>query len=155
MVDILLGESKTLPSTVSVLCWLINAARCVFVCVPAVFQVWRGIGAGGGWSQGWTRCLPWDSDGRKAEVRIFNYPVWLVRYRGGRARLGEVYQKGRGAIRLPTNMLSIRLPQLLDTDQVPKVRLMLGSSPSGSCSQLLGFRWQKSTREIWLFTDCM
>lgn len=113
----------------SVFCWVINEAHWVFWCGPAVFQVWRGIGAGtgvgGGWSQGWTRCLPWDSDGRKAQVRIFNYPVWLIRCRGGRARLGEVYQKGRGAIRLPTDMLSIRLPQLLDIHQVPKVRLMM------------------------------
>lgn len=94
-----------------------------------MFQAWRGIGAGGGlrggWSQGWTRCLRWDGDGQKAEVRIFNYPVWLVRCRGGRARLVEVYQKGRGAIRLPTDMLSLKLPQLLDIHQVPKVRPML------------------------------
>ncbi|TWW80038.1 Membrane progestin receptor delta [Takifugu flavidus] len=90
-----------------------------------VFQAWRGVGAGGGlrggWSQGWTRCLRWDSDGQKDEVRIFNYPVWLVRCRGGRARIVEVYQKGRGAIRLPTDMLSLKLPQLLDIHQVPKV----------------------------------
>lgn len=94
---------------------------------PAAFQVWRGIGAGsgvgGGWSQGWTRPLLWDSDGRRAEVRIFNYPVWLVRCQGGRARLVEVYEKGRGAIRLPTDLLGIRLPQLLDIHQVPKVSL--------------------------------
>lgn len=112
-------------------CALFSAVRTVHkwgpLCVPAVFQVWRGIGPGSGWSQGWTRCLRWDSDGRKAEVRIFNYPVWLVRCRGGRARLVEVYQKGRGAIRLPTDMLSIRLPRLLDIHQVPKVRLMLRS----------------------------
>lgn len=97
---------------------------------PAVFQAWRGIGAAGGlrggWTQGWTRCLRWDSDGQKAEVRIFNYPVWLVRCRGGRARLVEVYQKGRGAIRLPTDMLSLKLPQLLDIHQVPKVRYKAG-----------------------------
>lgn len=37
----------------------------------------------------------------------------------------EVYQKGRGAIRLPTDMLSLKLPQLLDIHQVPKVRPML------------------------------
>lgn len=94
-----------------------------------MFQAWRGIGAGvglrGGWSQGWSRCLRWDGDAQKAEVRIFNYPVWLVRCRGGRARLVEVYQKGRGAIRLPTDMLSLKLPQLLDIHQVPKVRPML------------------------------
>lgn len=92
-----------------------------------MFQTWRGIGASSGlragWGQGWTRCLRWDSDGRKAE--IFNYPVWLVRCRGGRARLVEVYKKGRCAIRLPTDMLSLKLPQLLDIHQVPKVRHVL------------------------------
>lgn len=97
-------------------------------CVPAVFPVWRGIGAGsgvgGGWSQGWGRCLQWETDspGQKARIPVFDYPVWLVRCRGGRARLIEVCQRGRGAIRLPTDMLSIKLPELFDIHQVPKVR---------------------------------
>lgn len=91
------------------------------LCASAAFAVWRGGGAG--WGQGWTRCLRWDGPGRKAEVRIFNYPVWLLRCRGGGARLVQVYQRGRGAIRLPTDLLSLRLPQLLDIHQVPKVRV--------------------------------
>ncbi|KAG7216504.1 hypothetical protein INR49_001990 [Caranx melampygus] len=94
---------------------------------PQVFPVWRGIGAsggvGGGWSQGWGRCLRWEpnSPGQGARIPVFDYPVWLVLCRGGRARLREVCQRGRGAIRLPTDMLSIKLPQLFDIHQVPKV----------------------------------
>lgn len=105
------------------------------VCVSAVFPVWRGIGAnsgvGGGWSQGWGRCLRWepDSPGQRARIPVFDYPVWLVLCRGGRARLIEVCQRGRGAIRLPTDMLSIKLPQLFDIHQVPKVRKE-GGTPS-------------------------
>lgn len=53
---------------------------------------------------------------------MFDYPVWLVLCRGGRARLIEVCQRGRGAIRLPADMLSIKLPELFDIHQVPKVR---------------------------------
>ncbi|XP_054477128.1 membrane progestin receptor delta isoform X2 [Anoplopoma fimbria] len=92
-----------------------------------VFPVWRGIGVGagvrGGWSQGWGRCLQWDPDspGQGARVPVFDYPVWVVLCRGGRARLWEVCQRGRGAIRLPADMLSIKLPQLFDIHQVPKV----------------------------------
>lgn len=99
-----------------------------FPCVPAVFPVWRGIGVGngvgGGWSQGLGRCLRWETDGsgQKPRIPIFDYPVWLVRCQGGRARLIEVCQRGRGAIRLPTDMLSIKLPQLYDIHQVPKVK---------------------------------
>ncbi|KAM7421451.1 hypothetical protein PAMA_015539 [Pampus argenteus] len=92
-----------------------------------VFPVWRGIGAsggvGGGWSEGWARCLRWEpaSPGEGARIPVFNYPVWFVLCRGGRARLREVCQRGRGVIRLPTDMLSIKLPQLFDIHQVPKV----------------------------------
>lgn len=97
--------------------------------MSAVFPVWRGIGAGNGvggrWSQGWGRCLRWETDspGQKPRIPIFDYPVWLVRCQGGRARLIEVCQRGRGAIRLPTEMLSIKLPRLYDIHQVPKVSL--------------------------------
>ena len=99
----------------------------LLLCVPAVFPVWRGIGAsggvGGGWSEGWGRCLRWETagPGEGPRIPVFDYPVWLVLCRGGRARLREVCQRGRGAIRLPTDMLSIKLPQLFDIHQVPKV----------------------------------
>ncbi|KAK5862069.1 hypothetical protein PBY51_017500 [Eleginops maclovinus] len=92
-----------------------------------VFPVWRGIGVGAGvggrWIQGWGRCLQWepDSPGQGARIPVFDYPVWVVLCRGGRARLREVCQRGRGAIRLPTDMLSIKLPQLFDIHQIPKV----------------------------------
>ncbi|KAM9852197.1 membrane progestin receptor delta [Aulostomus maculatus] len=92
-----------------------------------VFPVWRGIGAsigvGGGWSQGWGRCLRWEqaAPGEGARIPVFDYPVWIVLCRGGRARLREVCQRGRGAIRLPRDMLSIKLPQLFDINQVPQV----------------------------------
>lgn len=99
---------------------------CACLCVPAVFPVWRGIGAssGIGWSQGWARCLKWDPNRTDlaARIPVFDYPVWLVLCRGGRARLREVCQRGRGAIRLPADMLSFKLPQLFDIHQVPKVR---------------------------------
>lgn len=90
--------------------------------------MWQGIGAsgsiGGRWRQGWGRCLQWepDSPGQRARIPVFDYPVWLVLCRGGHARLREVCQRGRIAIRLPTDMLSIKLPQLFDIHQVPKVR---------------------------------
>ncbi|XP_028984567.1 membrane progestin receptor delta isoform X3 [Betta splendens] len=90
-----------------------------------LFPVWRGFGAGaggGGWSQGWGRCLRWQPGGAgEARLSVFDYPVWLVLCRQGRARLREVCQRGRGSIRLPTDMLSINLPQLFDIHQVPKV----------------------------------
>ena len=107
--------------------WLLLLFESV-LCVLPVFPVWRGIGAttgvGGGWSQGWGRCLRWepDSPGQGARVPVFDYPVWLVLCRGGRARLQEVCQRGRGAIRLPTDMLSIKLPQLFNIHQVPTVK---------------------------------
>ncbi|XP_068425754.1 membrane progestin receptor delta [Clinocottus analis] len=91
-----------------------------------VFPVWRGIGVGagvrGGWSQGWGRCLRWEPDGpgQGPRIPVFDYPVWIVLCRG-RARLTEVCQRGRGAIRLPTDMLSIKLSQLFDIHQIPKV----------------------------------
>ncbi|XP_043972024.1 membrane progestin receptor delta isoform X2 [Gambusia affinis] len=90
-----------------------------------VFPVWRGIGASSavGWSQGWGRCLRWEpgSQERSSRIPVFDYPVWLVFCRRGRARLREVCQRGRGAIRLPADLLRIKLPQLFDIHQVPKV----------------------------------
>uniref|UniRef100_A0A3B3HER9 Progestin and adipoQ receptor family member 6 n=1 Tax=Oryzias latipes TaxID=8090 RepID=A0A3B3HER9_ORYLA len=82
-----------------------------------VFPVWRGIGASSSisWSQEWSRCLKWEFDSRDGGPRIpvFDYPIWFVFCRGGRARIREVYQRGRGAIRLPTD--------IFDIHQVPKV----------------------------------
>ncbi|XP_026227147.1 membrane progestin receptor delta isoform X1 [Anabas testudineus] len=92
-----------------------------------LFPVWRGVrtssGGGGGWSQGWEHCLRWEPQSARQEARIsvFDCPVWLVLCRQGRARLREVCQRGRATIRLPTDMLSIKLPQLFDIHQVPKV----------------------------------
>ncbi|KAJ4933262.1 hypothetical protein JOQ06_030095, partial [Pogonophryne albipinna] len=88
-------------------------------------RCWRG----GSWIQGWGRCLQWepDSPGPGAMIPVFDYPVWVVLCQGGRARLREVCQRGRGAIRLPKDMLSIKLPQLpqlpqlFDIHQIPKV----------------------------------
>ncbi|XP_034465970.1 membrane progestin receptor delta isoform X1 [Hippoglossus hippoglossus] len=106
---------------------VLAVGKCLACLEFMLFPVWRGIGAstgvGGGWSQGWGRCLRWepDSPGQGARVRVFDYPVWLVLCRGGRARLQEVCQRGRGAIRLPTDMLSIKLPQLFNIHQVPTV----------------------------------
>uniref|UniRef100_A0A3B3CNZ4 Progestin and adipoQ receptor family member VI n=1 Tax=Oryzias melastigma TaxID=30732 RepID=A0A3B3CNZ4_ORYME len=69
--------------------------KCLACLEFMLFPVWRGIGAGSSisWSQEWSRCL----------------------------RFREVCQRGRGAIRLPTDMLSFKLPQLFDIHQVPKV----------------------------------
>ncbi|XP_041843575.1 membrane progestin receptor delta isoform X3 [Melanotaenia boesemani] len=100
--------------------------KCLACLEFMLFPVWRGIGAssGVGWSQGWGRCLRWepDSQDQGAKIPVFDYPLWLVLCRGGRARLREVCQRGRGAIRLPTDMLSIKLPQLFDIHQVPKAK---------------------------------
>ncbi|XP_061573423.1 membrane progestin receptor delta isoform X2 [Cololabis saira] len=100
--------------------------KCLACLEFMLFPVWRGIGAGGGgagWSQGWGRCLRWEPYSRYRGPRMpaFDYPVWLVLCRRGRARFREVCQRGRGAIRLPTDMLSIKLPQLFDIHQIPKV----------------------------------
>ena len=106
---------------------LVSHCVCLF-CVPAVFPVWRGIGVGAGgggsWIQDWGRCLQWepDSPGAGPRIPVFDYPVWVVLCQGGRAKLREVCQRGRGAIRLPKDMLSIKLPQLFDIHQIPKVR---------------------------------
>ncbi|XP_076006335.1 membrane progestin receptor delta [Genypterus blacodes] len=89
--------------------------------ISRVFPVWRGVGAsngggGGGWSPGWSwgRCLRWEPAG-------FDSPVWLVLCRGGHARLREVCQRGSGAIRLSTDMLRMKLPELFEIHQIPKV----------------------------------
>ncbi|XP_024114021.1 membrane progestin receptor delta isoform X1 [Oryzias melastigma] len=99
--------------------------KCLACLEFMLFPVWRGIGAGSSisWSQEWSRCLRWEFDSRDGGPRIpvFDYPLWLVFCRGGQARFREVCQRGRGAIRLPTDMLSFKLPQLFDIHQVPKV----------------------------------
>ncbi|KAM9405831.1 membrane progestin receptor delta-like isoform 1-T1 [Salvelinus alpinus] len=92
-----------------------------------VFPLWWGGGVangGGGWAQGWgwDRCMQWEpGPGEGAQAPVFDCPVWCVLCQGCRARLREACQRGRGAIRLPTDMLSIKLPQLFDIHQVPKV----------------------------------
>ena len=65
----------------------------------------------------------WESAGGEAEDQLlgFDCPVWCVLCRGGRAWLQGACQRGRGAFRLPADMLSIKLPQLFDIHQVPKV----------------------------------
>ncbi|XP_068558285.1 membrane progestin receptor delta isoform X1 [Cebidichthys violaceus] len=101
--------------------------KCLACLEFMLFPVWRGIGVGTGvrgvWSQGWGRCLQWEPDGPAQGPRMpaVDYPVWVVLCRGGRARLWEVCQRGRGVIRLPADMLSIKLPQLFDIHQIPKV----------------------------------
>ncbi|XP_046885097.1 membrane progestin receptor delta isoform X2 [Hypomesus transpacificus] len=99
-----------------------------------VFPVWWSGGSSSrGWGQGWGLgcgcCMPWepvgqgdvDQDQVQAKAPTFDCPVWCVLCRGGRAKFREACQRGRGAIRLPTDMLSIKLPQLFDIHQVPKV----------------------------------
>uniref|UniRef100_A0AAY5JVQ4 Progestin and adipoQ receptor family member VI n=1 Tax=Esox lucius TaxID=8010 RepID=A0AAY5JVQ4_ESOLU len=94
-----------------------------------VFPVWQGGGVasragawGQGWGQGWGRYMQWElGPGVGGQVPVFDYPVWCVLCQGGRARLREACRRGRGALRLPADMLSIKLPQLFDIHQVPKV----------------------------------
>lgn len=74
--------------------------------------------------------------GEVAQAPAFDCPVWCVLCQGCRARLREACQRGRGAIRLPTDMLSIKLPQLFDIHQVPKVRVArLKEKPFTTISQ--------------------
>lgn len=86
-----------------------------------VFPVWRGIwasgGPSGGWSEAWERCLRWEP----LTLGRCTGPIWLMLCRGGRARLSEVCERGRGAIRLPSNLLRAQLSPLFDIHQVPKV----------------------------------
>ncbi|XP_053699595.1 membrane progestin receptor delta isoform X2 [Synchiropus splendidus] len=107
---------------------VLAVGKCLACLEFMLFPVWRGIGATGGvaaaWSQGWGRCLRWEPaaaarDG--AQIPVSEYPVWLLLCRGGHARIREVCQRGRGAMRLPSHLLSIKPPQLLDVDQVPEV----------------------------------
>ncbi len=49
-------------------------------------------------------------------------PLWCVLCRGGKERLEQACQRGRGVLHLPADMLSFSLPQLFDIHQVPKVR---------------------------------
>ncbi|KAM6909924.1 membrane progestin receptor delta [Xenentodon cancila] len=134
--------------------------KCLACLEFMLFPVWRGIGAGSGagWSQGWGRCLRWEPDSRYRGPRIpvFDYPVWLVLCHRGRARFREVCQRGRGAIRLPTDMLSIKLPQLFDIHQVPKVFREDGiisgyRHPSSSALDcvLSSFQMTNETINIW------
>nr|ALL41465.1 membrane progestin receptor delta [Bostrychus sinensis] len=110
-----------------------------------VFPVWRGIWASGsssgGWAEAWERCLRWEPMG----------PIWLVLCRGGRARLSQVCERGRGAIRL-----RVRLPPLFHIHQVPKVVQEDGiiSGYRHPCSTALdcvlsSFQMNNETMNIW------
>lgn len=100
---------------------VLAVGKCLACLEFMLFPVWRGIWASGsssgGWSETWERCLRWETSVPGRGVG----PIWLVLCRGGRARLSEVCERGRGAIRLPSDMLRIRLPQLFDIHQVPEV----------------------------------
>ncbi|KAM6995435.1 membrane progestin receptor delta [Tautogolabrus adspersus] len=106
---------------------VLAVGKCLACLEFMLFPVWRGIrasgGIAGGWSEGWGRSLRWEPDilGQRVRIPVFDYPVWVVLCRGGQARLREVCERGRGAIRLPADMLSIKLPELFDINQIPKV----------------------------------
>ncbi|XP_061099255.1 membrane progestin receptor delta [Conger conger] len=84
-----------------------------------VFPEWRGGFGGQGWA--WGRCMQWEDDGGGTQPPGFECPVWCMLCRGGRARLRQAYQRGRDKFRLPTDMLSFKLPELFDIHQVPRV----------------------------------
>ncbi|XP_036414049.1 membrane progestin receptor delta isoform X1 [Colossoma macropomum] len=84
-----------------------------------LFPVWRGSGVGPGW--GWPRYIGWEAGEGEAEPWGFDCPVWCVLCSGGRERLKQACQRGRGVLRLPADMLRIKLPRLFDNHQVPKV----------------------------------
>ncbi|CAL8259284.1 unnamed protein product [Boreogadus saida] len=92
-----------------------------------VFPVWQGgvanWGGAGGWSQawGWGRCLRWEPAGSGEGAKALDGPMWCVLCQECRVRLREACERGQGALRLRADMLSLKLPQLLDTHQVPKV----------------------------------
>ncbi len=89
------------------------------VSLSAVFPLWRGAGEGHGW--GWAQYVRWEA-GEGGPSWGLECPLWCVLCRGGRERLNQACQRGRGVLRLPADMLSLRLPQLFDIHQVPKVR---------------------------------
>nr|XP_057908879.1 membrane progestin receptor delta isoform X1 [Doryrhamphus excisus] len=139
---------------------LLALGKCLACLEFMLFPLWRGLGAGvgGGWSQGWGRCLRWEPPAQVegARIPLSEYPVWLVICRGGRARLSEVCQRGKGAIRLPTEMLSIKLPPLFDIHQIPKVfredGIMSGyRHPQSSALDcvLSSFQMNNETVNIW------
>ncbi|XP_065154896.1 membrane progestin receptor delta isoform X1 [Paramisgurnus dabryanus] len=82
-----------------------------------VLPAWRGAGGGHGW--GWSQCVRWES-GEESSSQDLECPLWCVLCRGGRDRLKQACQIGKGALRLPADMLSLKLPQLFDIHQVPK-----------------------------------
>lgn len=92
-----------------------------------MFPIWRGArgaqvwswGRGGGGGGGVAKWVADEAD--EQQPPGFECPVWCVLCQGGREWLEEACQRGRGAFRLPTDMLSIKLPQLFDIHQVPKV----------------------------------
>uniref|UniRef100_A0A8C6UJB8 Progestin and adipoQ receptor family member VI n=1 Tax=Neogobius melanostomus TaxID=47308 RepID=A0A8C6UJB8_9GOBI len=86
----------------------------------AVFPVWRGIwargGSGGRWTEAWERYLRWDSPSAGRGVG----PLWLMLCQGGRDRLSQVCERGRGAIGLNSHLRTAG-PPLYHIHQVPKV----------------------------------
>ncbi|XP_063055435.1 membrane progestin receptor delta [Engraulis encrasicolus] len=88
-----------------------------------LFPIWRGARVPQAWSWRLGGAI-WEAGGLDGGERApggFDCPVWCVLCRGGREWLQDACQRGRGAFRLPTAMLSFRLPQLFDMHQVPKV----------------------------------
>ncbi|XP_026856909.2 membrane progestin receptor delta [Electrophorus electricus] len=83
-----------------------------------LFPLWRGTEEGQGWS--WPRCIAWEAR-EGAALQGFDWPVWCVLCRGGRERLEQVCRRATSVLRLPTDMLRIKLPHLFDIHQVPKV----------------------------------
>lgn len=118
------------------------------LCIPAVLPAWRGAAGGHGW--GWAQCVRWES-GEESSSQGLECPLWCVLCRGGRDRLKQACQRGRGALRLPADMLSLKLPQLFDIHQVPKVSAWLISS-SNCRSTMLPWMWGvHSSPEIKMF----
>ncbi|XP_028835867.1 membrane progestin receptor delta [Denticeps clupeoides] len=85
-----------------------------------LFPVWWGSRGDQSWGWSWGCCLKWEAS-EGGQPPGCNCPVWCVLCRGGRQQLWEACQKGRRTFRLPTDMLSLKLPQLFDIHQVPKV----------------------------------
>ncbi|KAI7806233.1 putative progestin and adipoQ receptor family member 6 [Triplophysa rosa] len=132
--------------------WFIfECAECIFI--PAVLPVWRGAAGGHGW--GWAQCVRWES-GEERSSQGLECPLWCVLCRGGRDRLKQACQRGRGALRLPADMLSLKLPQLFDIHQVPQVfredNIMSGyRHPRSSALDciLSSFHMTNETMNIW------
>lgn len=86
--------------------------------IPAVFPVWAGPGWDRDWS--WPLCIKWEA-GEGLQSWGLESPVWCMLCRGGREKLEQACRRGRGALRLPTAMLQLKLPRLFNIHQIPKV----------------------------------